>query len=178
MWTNQVITATQELAGNFHNKKITILTESDLKTYLVAKIREKVDPNVTVNTETPWYDIYTTNQTYYIDITAFDNDKLEIIYDPATNRKGYKYEDEAIAVELKYFRYVADLEGISGDFKKMNLLTKMPKNDCFIIALARTKDLFDAAKKFMEDQMSKYRIEYNGKVRVYLFDPESLVEII
>ena len=177
MWTTQVTEATKEIADSFQAGQLILLTESDLKTSLSNKIREKLSDNITVNTESPWYDTYETNSTYFIDITAFDRDKLKVTYDPTTNRKGYKYDDEALAIELKYFRYKADIEEIAGDFSKMRLLIKAPKNDCFIIASARTTELFDAAKIFMENQMNTYRTEYNDRVKVYLFDTEKLIEI-
>ena len=177
MWTTQVIEATNEIAKHFKAGQLILLTESDLKTSLSNKIREKLNDNITVNTESPWYDTYETNSTFFIDITAFDKDKLKVTYDSTTNRKGYKYDDEALAIELKYFRYKADIEEIAGDFRKMRLLIKAPKNDCFIIATARTTELFDTAKIFMENQMKTYRTEYNDRVKVYLFDTEKIVEI-
>lgn len=177
MWTSKVIEATNEIANSFMTKELILLTESDLKTSLSNKIREKVTDNVTVNTESPWYDTYETHSTYYIDITAFDKEKLQITYDSTTNRKGYKYDDEAIAIELKYFRHNDDIAKIAGDFQKMRLLIKTPQNDCFIIATARTKELFESAKTFMESQMETYRIEYNNRVKVYLFDTEKIIEI-
>jgi hypothetical protein len=178
MWTNQIMTSLEQFAESVHNNRITILTESDFKSGLVTKIKENVNENITVNTETPWYDVYITKKTYYVDVTLFDRDKLKITYDPTTNRKGYRYDDEAGSIELKYFRYNSDIEVIAGDFKKMSLLIKMPKNDCFIIALARTTELFIAGEKFMKKQLSDYNLEYDGKVRVFLIGPESLTEII
>lgn len=177
MWTNQVIEAINEVVIDFQNGQITLLTESDLKTSLANKIKEKLSSNITVNTESPWYDTYETNSTYYIDITAFDRDKLKITYDPTLNRKGYKYDDEALAIELKYFRYTQDIEEISRDFSKMRLLIKAPKNDCFVIAGARTNEIFSQAKAFMENQMSIYRAECGNRVKVYLFDTNELIEI-
>lgn len=177
MWTTQVIESTKEIAESFKRGQLILLTESDLKTSLSNKISEKLSDNITVNTESPWYDTYETNSTYFVDITAFDRDKLKITYDPSTNRKGYKYDDEALAIELKYFRYKADIEEIAGDFSKMRLLIKAPKNDCFIIASARTTELFDSAKIFMENQMNTYRNEYSDRVKVYLFDTEKIIEI-
>lgn len=177
MWTNQVIEAIKTIADNFQTGQLILKNESDLKTSLSNKIREQLSGNISVNTESPWYDTYETNATYFIDITAFDRDKLELTYEPTTNRKGYKYDEEALAVELKYFRYKADIEEIAGDFIKMRLLIKAPKNDCFIIAAARTVELFDTSKIFMEKQIDIYRIEYNNRVRVYLFGPEKLIEI-
>jgi hypothetical protein len=177
MWTTKVIEATNEIADDFKTGELIFLTESDLKTSLSNKLRGKVTSNITVNTESPWYDTYETNSTYYIDITAFDKDKLKITYDATTNRKGYKYDDEALAIELKYFRHNDDVKEIAGDFKKMRLLIKAPKNDCFIIATARTKELFESAKIFMESQMKIYRNEYNSRVKVFLFDTEKIIEI-
>lgn len=178
MWTTKTIEATKEIAESYKVGKIVLLTESDLKTSLSNKIKEKVADNITVNTESPWYDTYETNSTYYIDITAFDKDKLKLTYDSTTNRKGYKYDDEALVIELKYFRHNDDIKGIAGDFSKMKLLIKTPKNDCFIIAAARTTELFETAKIFMESQMEIYRVEYNNKVKVYLFNTEELIEIV
>lgn len=177
MWTSKVIEATQELASSFQSKELILLTESDLKTTLANRIKEKLSENISVNTESPWYDTYETNSTYFIDITAFDKDKLKVTYDAATNRKGYKYDDEALVIELKYFRYKEDIEEIAKDFSKMRLLIKAPKNDCFIIASARTTELFDAAKVYMENQMDDYRAEFNDRVIVYLFGPEFTIEI-
>ena len=177
MWIKQVIEATNQIANSFITGQLIMLTESDLKTSLSNKIREKLTDNITINTESPWYDTYETNSTYYIDITAFDRDKLKVTYDQTTNRKGYKYDDEALAIELKYFRHKDDIEEISKDFSKMRLLINAPKNDCFIIAAARTKELFTIAKGFMENQMNIYRDDYQNRVKVYLFDTEQIIEI-
>lgn len=177
MWTSKVIEATKEIASSFQAKQLILLTESDLKTTLANRIKEKLSENISVNTESPWYDTYETNSTYFIDITAFDKNKLKVTYDASTNRKGYKYDDEALAIELKYFRYKEDIEEIAKDFSKMRLLIKAPKNDCFIIASSRTTELFDAAKVYMENQMNDCRTEFNDRVKVYLFGPESTIEI-
>lgn len=176
-WTTNIIDATNEIANSYITGQLILLTESDLKTSLSNKIKEKVSDNITVNTESPWYDTLETNSIYYIDITAFDKEKLKLTYDSTTNRKGYKYDDEAIAIELKYFRHNDDIPKIAGDFQKIRLLIKTPKNDCFIIATARTNELFETAKTFMESQMEIYRTEYNNRVKVYLFSTEKLIEI-
>lgn len=177
MWKTQVIEATKEIADSFQSGQLILLTESDLKTTLSNKLRERLNENITVNTESPWYDTYETNSTYCIDITAFDKDKLKLNYDPTTHRKGYSYNDTALVIELKYFRYKTDIKAIAGDFSKMVLLTKAPKNDCYIIASARTEELFKAAKIFIENQMETYRTQYNNRLKVYLFSPENLIEI-
>lgn len=178
MWTTQVIEATKEIAESFQSGQLILLTESDLKTTLSNKLRERLNENITVNTESPWFDTYETNSIYYIDITAFDKDKLNLTYDPTTHRKGYSYDDTALVIELKYFRHKMDIETIAGDFIKMRLLTKAPKNDCYIIASARTVELFNAAKIFMEKQMGTYRTQYKNKLKVYLFSTENLIELI
>jgi hypothetical protein len=178
MWTDKVIEATQETFHQFQTGQLILLTESDLKTFLANQIRQRMTGNITVNTESPWYDTYVTHQTYFVDITAFDNDKLKITYDASTNRKGYKYEDKALAIELKYFRYKADVQEIAGDFTKMRLLIQAPLNDCFIIAAARTKELFDEAEIFMNSQMNNFRAEYNNRVKVYLLGVDNLIEIV
>lgn len=178
MWTNQVIEAIKEIANEYQKKKLILLTESDFKTSLSNRIREKVSSNITVNTESPWYDTYETNSTYYIDITAFDRKKLNLTYDPTTNRKGYKYEEEALVIELKYFRYNEDINEIAADFNKMYLLVKAPKNECFIIALARTLEQFEMATVYMENQLNIYRTEYSNRVKVYLIGIEKIIEII
>lgn len=177
MWVSKVIEATNEIAESFRTREIVLLTESDLKTSLSNKIKKKFTGSITVNTESPWYESPDSSSPYYIDITAYDRDKLQVTYDPSTRRKGYKYDDEALAIELKYFRHIEDIQEIAGDFKKMQLLIKAPKNDCFIIAAARTKELFEAAQLFMQRQMNDYRNEYNSRVKVYLFGTEEFVEI-
>lgn len=176
MFTEKVIEATKDIANGFKEGKIIFLTESDLKTALSNQIRNKFEDNITINTESPWYDTYVTNNTYYIDITAFDKDKLQITYDPKLNRKGYKYEDEALAMELKYFRYNADIDEIAKDFYKVSLLINAPKNECFIVAGARTPEIFEQAKIFMESQLNIYRTEYSGKVKIYLFGTDEIIE--
>jgi len=177
MWITQVIESIKEIAENLKSGQITLLTESDLKTSLSNKIQSKLADNITVNTESPWYDTYETNSTYFVDITAFDRDKLKITYDRETNRKGYKYEDEALAIELKYFRHNDDVQKIAEDFNKMRLLIKAPKNDCFIIACARTNTLFETAKQFMQNQMDIHKRNYSDRVKVFLFSLEQIVEI-
>lgn len=178
MFTNKVIEATQEIANSFKNEEIIFLTESDFKTALSNNIKSKFKNNITINTESPWYDTYVTNNTYFIDITAFNKDKLQITYDPNLNRKGYKYEDEALAMELKYFRYNADIAEIAKDFYKVSLLLNAPKNECFIVAGARTSEIFEQAKIFMETQLNIYRTEYSGKVKIYLFGTDKMIEFL
>lgn len=177
MYTKKVREATVEIATMFINNEITFLTESDFKVALANQIKNKFKDNITINTESPWYDTYVTNRTYYVDITAFDQTKLQITYNPTLNRKGYKYEDEALATELKYFRYKEDIKEIEKDFIKTRLLVKAPKNECFIIALARTNEIFEEAKNFMEIQMNTYRAEYENRAVIYLLGPEEIIEI-
>jgi hypothetical protein len=177
MWIKKVIEATQEIATYFQTEKIVLLTESDLKVHLSNKIREKFDDNITVNTESPWHDTYETNSIYYIDITAFDREKLNLANNSNTNRKGYRYDDDALAIELKYFRYEVDINRISEDFSKMRLLIKAPKNECFIIAAANTPELYNSAKIFMENQINQYRNEFDKRVKVFLFDKKNFEEI-
>jgi hypothetical protein len=178
MWIKEFTESISELSAKFANAELILLTESDLKGELSAIFREKVASNVTVNTESPWYDTYETNSTYYVDITAYDRDKLQITYDPQLNRKGYKYEDEAIAAELKYFRHRADITEVASDFNKMRLFLNAPKNYCFIVAGARTKQLFEEAKIFMQQQAQEYQPHFKERVWIYLFGPDELTEII
>jgi hypothetical protein len=178
MFTESVLKATKEVAANFISGKVIFLTESDFKTALSSSLTANLEANMTVNTESPWYDTYTTNSTYYIDITAYITDKLQITYDPTLNRKGYKYEDEALAVELKYFRYVSDIQGIADDFHKVSLLIKNPKNECFIVAAARTNEIFNLSKTFINNQFEYYRVEYNSKVKIILIGPNEMIELI
>jgi hypothetical protein len=177
MFFEKVIESVNEIATKYSKQEVTFLTESDFKVHLSNTIGNKFGNNITVNTESPWYDTYVTNKTYYIDITAFDRNKLQVTYDPNLNRKGYKYDDEALAVELKYFRHKDDINEIIKDFDKCNLLVKAPKNECFIIAMARTEELSIEASKVMETQMEKYRNEYRDRVKVYLISPSELTEI-
>lgn len=177
MYTEQTIEATKEIAKKFIENEISFLTESDFKVTLSNQIKSKFNSRITVNTESPWYDTYVTNRAYFIDITAFNQDKLQITYDPKLNRKGYKYDAEALAVELKYFRYNNDINEIEKDFFKTTLLVKEPANECFIIAAARTIEIFDDAKEFMANQMEKYRKDYDERVKVFLFGPMELIEI-
>ncbi|MBN1968702.1 MAG: hypothetical protein JW870_05000 [Candidatus Delongbacteria bacterium] len=177
MFFEKVIESVNEIAKKYSEQEVTFLTESDFKVHLSNLIGSKFSDNITVNTESPWYDTYITNKTYYIDITAFDKNKLQITYDPNLNRKGYKYDDEALAIELKYFRHKDDINEIIKDFDKCNLLVKAPKNECFIIAMARTEELSSEANKVMETQMEKYRNEYGDRVKVYLISPSQLIEI-
>ncbi|MEX0662954.1 MAG: hypothetical protein WEA58_02120 [Balneolaceae bacterium] len=177
MFTDKVIEATNEVAELFISKTAIFLTESDFKVAMSNKIREKFDKNITVNTESPWYDNYITNKTYFVDITAFDQNKLQITYDPTLNRKGYKYDDEALAVELKYFRFERDINEVSKDFDKTRLLIKSPKNECFIIASARTIEIFDKANDFMQSQLNLYEEEFKGRIKVFLIGPEQIIDL-
>lgn len=178
MLVSEVNSAIMKVAEEYKNDIKLLLTESDLKTSLVGEIKSRVTDSIAVNTESPWYDTYETMRTYFIDITAFDKNKLQLTYDSDTKRKGYRYDDEAIAIELKFFRYRDDIQEIETDFVKMRLLTKAPNNDCFIVAAARTKEIFETAKTFMQEQMELYRLEYDNRVSVYLFHQEALVQIL
>ncbi|MET3027911.1 hypothetical protein ABXT06_14625 [Flavobacterium sp. UW10123] len=177
MFTEKAIESIKETAENFQNEKFTLLNESDLESILSNNIRNKFDSNVSVNTQSPWYDEYVTNSKYIVDITAYDKNKLYLAYIPELKKKGYKYDDEALTIELKYFRYKEDIKEISGDFKKMTLLSKAPKNECFIIACARTQEIFEQAEIFMKSQLEIFREEFDGKVKIYLFGPQKLIEI-
>lgn len=178
MWISETVKAINEIADQFRLGQLILLTESDLKTSLANQIRQEVPKNVTVNTESPWYDTYNTKSVFYIDISAFDSDKLQLTYDTTTKRKGYKYDDEALVIELKYFRYEEDIQSILGDFEKMKSLIKAPKNYCFIIAAARTEEIFKNAQQFMKNQMLLNKIEYGDKLKVLLFGDKKMIEII
>lgn len=175
MFEKNVKTATQEVAEKFQNQEIIFLTESDLKTALCNSLRNIIHSDFSVNTESPWYDTIN-NDTYYIDITAYNKKKFQLTYLDEFSRKGYKYDDEALTIELKYFRYVSDIQSIIGDFHKTSLLIKSPKNECFIIAGARTTEIFNFAKTFMVNQFEHYRTEYNSRVKIFLFGPDELYE--
>jgi len=178
MYTKKAILATKEVANLFISNKLKFLTESDFKVSLSNKLKEKFDENITVNTESPWYDTYETQKSYFVDVTAYDENKLQITYDPKLNRKGYKYEDEALAVELKYFRYESDISEISKDFEKTRLLIKAPKNECFIIAFARTEEIFKNATDYMNCQLDLYREKYSNRVKIFLIGPEEITELL
>ena len=177
MFTENTILAVEEVAQKFRNNEIIFLTESDFKLAIANTISLKIDnSDITINTESPWYDTYITKKSYYVDVTAFDKTKLQITYDPVLNRKGYKYDDEALAMELKYFRHNDDVGEIAKDFYKMTLLIQAPNNECFIVAGARTDELFERGKNFMKSQLDIYRTEYSNRVKIYLFGPKSLIE--
>lgn len=178
MFTDKAIQSIVEIAENFQNEKIILLNESDLESLLSNRIRNKFDSNISVNTQSPWYDEYVTHRKYIVDITAYDKNKLYLAYIPELKKKGYKYDDEALAIELKYFRYKEDIKEISGDFKKMTLLSKAPKNECFIIAGARTQEIFEQAEIYMKSQLEIFQEEFGGKVKIYLFGPEELIKLI
>lgn len=178
MWKAKIKKSLKQTYTMIKSGDLIILTESDLKTALANELRKSSVANITINTESPWYDTYITKKSYHIDITAFNSDKLQITYDPSTKRKGYRYDAEALAVELKYFRYTSDISEIKGDYKKMSLLINAPKNECYIIAGARTEELFNEAEILMKTQMNEYRDQYRKLVKVYLFGPTKLKEII
>lgn len=178
MWLSETIKATHEIANQFRLGHLILLNESDLKISLANQIKKELPEKITINTESPWYDTYNTKSVFYIDITAFDSDKLQLTYDTTTKRKGYKYDDEALVIELKYFRYEEDIQSILGDFEKMKSLIKAPKNYCFIIAAARTEEIFKNAQQFMKDQMLLNKLEYSDQLKVFLFGNKKMVEII
>lgn len=178
MFKSEILSSIEDVKNKFQSGQLVFLTESDLKIHLVAAISNKIPKNFTINTESPWYDTYETHATYFIDITAFDQNKLQITYDSTTKRKGYKYEEEALAIELKYFRHSDDIPKIADDFFKMSLLIKAPKNDCYIVAAARTPELYNTSKAFMYKQMENYREQYKKRVTLVLFGPNDCIEII
>lgn len=176
MYSKETVESIEQIAKDFKEKKIVFLNESDLESSLSNSIRSKFSTNISVNTQTPWYDENVANCNYIIDITAFDKNKLYLSYNSDLNRKGYKYDDEALSIELKYFRYVSDIAEISRDFEKMSLLVKAPKNECFIVAGARNSEIFEFAKTFMKNQFEHYKDDYQKNVKIYLFGPDDLIE--
>ena len=179
-WIKFVDKAIKNYVCEVQNNRLVILTESDFKVGLTTEIRKILGAaysNITVNTESPWYDEDSPKQPYYIDITVFDTNLLNISYSPKLNRKGYKYEHEAIVIELKYFRYETDIKEIEKDFQKIKVLLKSPKNFCYIVALARTDEILLKAKNYMENWVVKYELNSNDRVKVYLLDESQLMEL-
>ena len=178
-WVKLVDEAIQVCAGEIKDGNLVVLTESDFKVLLSTKIKQLLKltyPNLTVNTESPWYD-EDTYQKQYIDITVFDQTLLNLSYSSELNRKGYRYDDEAVAIELKYFRYENDIREIEKDFQKTRLLLKSTKNFCYIIALSRTKQILSRAKVDMENWTVQYRLNFSDKVKVYLLGEEQVLQL-
>ncbi len=179
-WIRLVDEAIQNCTNEIKDGGLVILTESDFKVFLSTEIKRTLGiayPNVTINTESPWYDEETPQKPYFIDITVFDRNLLNISYNRELNRKGYRYDDEAIVIELKYFRYEDDVKEIEKDFQKILLLLKSPKNFCYIIALARNEQILLKAKNDMKIWFIKYELGSEDRVRVYLLGGSQCIEI-
>lgn len=102
MCTNETIESTYEIANQFRLDQLIPLTESDLKISLANQIRKKVQKNITVNTESPWYNIYHANSVFLLTLQPSTPINCKLKFDSTTNRKGYKYDDEALVIELKF----------------------------------------------------------------------------
>jgi hypothetical protein len=169
-WTNKVKKAIEALADEAPSGQMVFLTESDLKVQLCSRLHAALRDEantVTVNTESPWYDDETGSGPVFIDVTVFDRALLQREYIPHLQRKGYLYDGPSIAIELKYCRHPDDVPGVVSDIDKLQPLASKPNNSCFVLALARTQELFTEAAQLI-DAAHQREVITRHPVTVYL----------
>jgi hypothetical protein len=155
-WTEKIEPAIAALIDHHPTGEAVLLTESDLKVQLCIQLKSALSEepsSLTVNTESPWYDDDAAPP-IFIDVTVFDRDMLRLSYLPGLQRKGYHYDGPSAAIELKFCRYREDIPGILCDIHKLQPLARKLQNHCFVLAVARTNELYDKAAQLIE---SEYR---------------------
>lgn len=164
-WPDKIEGILDRFCRNLPTANFTLLTEGDLQTRTVNALEEALasdPPRTTVNTQSPWHDENTGRRLFFIDITIFDSQALEVLYRPNHPRKGYRYSGEAVAIELKFVRHRDDVRGISGDIQKLRNLAENLNSNCFVLAVGLNDNLTDEIINSIQDDLQ----DNSGTVKV------------
>jgi len=133
-WINLLENSLIELKNEFFIDHRTVINEDDLK-YKVRNSLEKlanIENDILVKPEVPWYDKDAPglNPKFFFDLVVFRNSIFELrLRDQQLRRKGYYYDDNSLAIMLKFVKPTFNFNEIKEDIEKLEVFSNETEED-------------------------------------------------
>jgi hypothetical protein len=125
-WTTILDASLKELKTGYLEDEREIINEHDLK-YKVRQFIEKVaniENDILVKPEVPWYDKNSEvlRPKFYFDLAVFRKSVFQLrLRDQAMRRKGFNYNDNSLAIMLKFVKPTFNFSEIDEDIEKLKV---------------------------------------------------------
>lgn len=179
-WTTILETSLKELKTQYSEDVRTIINEDDLK-YKVRQFIENAanaDNDILVKPEVPWYDkdAIELKPKFYFDLTVFRNSIFELrLRDQAMRRKGYYYNDNSLALMLKFVKPTFNFSEISEDIAKLKVFADETKEQANqhkpILIIGITDDqLYEQTEEKIVSSLKNYDNNYLSRLTIFYFN--------
>lgn len=179
-WTTILDTSLKELKTQYSEDERTLINEDDLK-YKVRQFIENAsnaDNDILVKPEVPWYDKDTTGlkPKFYFDLTVFRNSVFELrLRDQAMRRKGYYYNDNSLAIMLKFVKPTFNFSEISDDIQKLKVFADETEEQADqhkpILIIGITDDhLYKQTEEKIVSSLKDYDNNYLSRLTIFYFN--------
>jgi hypothetical protein len=179
-WTSILDTSLRELKNEYSIDQRSIINEDDLK-YKVRNSIEKIantDNDILVKPEVPWYDKDSVQlkPKFYFDLTIFRNTVFQLrLRDQSMQRKGYYYNDNSLAIMLKFIKPSFDFSEISKDIEKLKVFSDETKEQSNqhkpILIIGITDDrLYKLAEEKIASTLKDYDNIFLSRLTIFYFN--------
>jgi|GEM_PF-4030316 len=179
-WTSILDTSLRELKNEYSIDQRAIINEDDLK-YKVRNSIEKIantDNDILVKPEVPWYDKDSVQlkPKFYFDLTVFRNTIFQLrLHDQSMRRKGYYYNDNSLAIMLKFIKPSFDFSEISKDIEKLKVFSDETKEQSNqhkpILIIGITDDqLYMQAEEKIASTLKDYDNIFLSRLTIFYFN--------
>jgi hypothetical protein len=186
-WTTILDNSLKELRTQYFMDERAIINEDDLK-YKVRQFIEKASNEVNdilVKPEVPWYDKNAAElkPKFYFDLTVFRNSIFELrLRDQAMRRKGYYYNDNSLAIMLKFVKPAFNFSEISNDIEKLKVFADETEEQANlhkpILIIGITDDhLYKQTEEKIVSSLKGYENNYLSRLTIFYFNQTKFVRL-
>lgn len=179
-WNNILESSLRKLQTEYSQDERTLINEHDLK-YKVRQAIEKyanADNDILVKPEVPWYDKDATElrPKFYFDLTVFRNSIFQLrMRDQAMRRKGYYYNDNSLAIMLKFVKPTFNFSEITEDIEKLKIFSDETAEQANqhkpILIIGITDDiLYKQTEERIISALKPYENDYLSRLTIFYFN--------
>ncbi len=179
-WNNILETSLRELQNEYSNDNRMIINEHDLK-YKVRQYIEKeanTENDILVKPEVPWYDKDSSElrPKFYFDLTIFRDSLFQLrLRDRELRRKGYYYNDNSLAIMMKFVKPTFNFAEIEEDIAKLKVFadeTKSQSNQHKPILIIGITDelLYELTENKIISSLKSYDNEFLLRLTIFYFN--------
>ncbi len=179
-WTNIIENAVKDLQEIYSKDENSIINEDDLK----YKVRQEIEKKATAESdmllkpEVPWYDKDAPGYRpkFYFDLTIFKKSIFELrMRDQAMRRKGYYYNDNSIAVMLKFVKPDFRFSEIKDDIDKLVVFSTETKEEAdnhkpLLIVAATDNRLFEQVENSIVNAVASIDQNEINRITILYFN--------
>jgi hypothetical protein len=179
-WNEILETSLRKLQIEYSQDERTLINEDDLK----YKVRQSIenaantDNDILVKPEVPWYDkdAIELRPKFYLDLTVFRNSVFELrLRDQAMRRKGYYYNDNSLAIMLKFVKPTFNFSEIAEDIGKLKIFADETSEQAnqhkpiLIIGITDNR-LYKQTEEKILSSLRKYDNTYLSRLTIFFFN--------